>query len=197
MRSRHISLVPVPPPLVAGVERLRVELAVPREFPPEVVSVAQGSAAHGPAGDPRRRDLTDLEFVTVDPPDSLDLDQALFIERASSGYRVWYAIADVAAWVAPGDAVDLEAHHRGQSFYAPDERASLHPPVLSEGAASLLDDGHARPALVWRIDLDSSGQATASTVERASVRSRARLSYRQVQRSLDAGTAHESLSLLR
>ena len=197
MRSRHISLVPVPAPLVTGVERLRDELDVPRGFPPRVRAEAEESASRGPAAAEGRRDLTDLDFVTIDPPGTTDLDQALLIERRGDGYRVWYAIADVAAWVAPGDAVDEEAHRRGQTFYAPDGRASLHPQVLSEGAASLLDDGRPRPALVWRIDLDSSGAATATTVERAGVRSRARLGYPHVQRSLDTGTAAESLRLLR
>ncbi|HEX2855915.1 MAG TPA: RNB domain-containing ribonuclease [Propionibacteriaceae bacterium] len=197
MRTRHISLVPVPQPLVAGVERLRDGLDVPRGFPPEVLEVARRSAAEGPATRPGRRDLTDLDLVTIDPPGSMDLDQAVCVQRSRHGYRVWYAIADVAAWVAPGDAVDREAHRRGQTFYAPDSRSPLHPPVLGEGAASLLADGHPRPALVWRIDLDSSGQVTGSAVERASVRSRARLDYRHVQRDLDAGTARDSLRLLR
>lgn len=197
MRARRLSLVQVPAPLVAGVERLRADLEVPREFPAEVVEAAESAAASGPAHDPGRRDHTGLEFVTVDPPDSMDLDQAMCLARRGSGYRVWYAIADVAAWVGAGGLVDREAHRRGQTFYAPDTTATLHPRVLSESAASLLADGHDRPALVWRIDLDSSGAVVASTVERGTVRNRAKLSYEQVQHDLDAGTAGETLLLLR
>ena len=81
---------------------------------------------------------------------SRDLDQALHITRDGSGFLISYAIADVAAFVAPGDPVDLEAHRRVMTLYAPDRRIPLHPPALSEGAASLLPD-QVRPALLWTI----------------------------------------------
>ena len=57
----------------------------------------------------------------------MDLDQALHIERAGDGYRVHYAIADVAAFVTPGDPVDEEAHRRGQTLYGADSKIPLHP----------------------------------------------------------------------
>ena len=72
----------------------------------------------------------------------------------------------------------------------------LHPPVLSEDAASLLPD-RVRPALLWTIDLDADGEGTDVVVERALVRSRAQLSYVEAQEQIDAGTAPESLQLLR
>lgn len=121
------------------------------EFPAEVVKAALAAAAN-----PRLPELdrTDLEFVTIDPPDSMDLDQALFIERNGDGYTVYYAIADVAAFVQPGDPMDVEARKRGETLYAPDKRTPLHPPELSEGAASLLPD-QVRPALLWTIAVDA------------------------------------------
>lgn len=190
----------VPEPIRAGLARLRTELDVPESFPPEVEQAAARAAADGPLtvpGQDARVDRTDLPFVTLDPPGSMDLDQAMHLERTADGYRVWYAIADVAAWVEPGGPVDVEAHRRGQTFYAPIERAPLHPSVLSEGAASLLADGKDRPALVWRVELDPAGAQLSATVERATVRSRARLDYPGVQRQLDDGTADEVMQLLR
>ena len=89
----------------------------------------------------------------------MDLDQAVHIERAGDGYTVHYAIADVAAFVQPGDPIDLEARKRGETLYAPDKRTPLHPPELSEGAASLLPD-EVRPALLWTIAVDSAGEGT-------------------------------------
>ena len=89
-------------------------------------------------------------FVTVDPPGSRDLDQAMHLSRRNSGYRVRYAIADVASFVRPGGAIDQEAIRRVETLYSPDTRTPLHPPVLSEGAASLLP-GQTRPALIWTI----------------------------------------------
>ncbi len=106
-----------------------------------------------------------------------------------------YAIADVAAFVEPGGLVDAEAHRRGETAYSPDVRSPLYPPVLSEEAASLLPDGP-RPAVVWRIDVDAHGDIVDVHVERAMVSSRAKLSYAEVQRSIDGGTAGDMLMVL-
>lgn len=176
-----------------GFDLVRAQMDVPAGFPAEVVDEAEQAAR-----DPRSpdEDRTDIEFVTIDPAASMDLDQAMHIERSDHGYRVHYAIADVAAFVQPGRAVDAEAHERGTTLYLPDARAPLHHPVLSEGAASLLP-GRDRPALLWTIDLDGSGEQVGVDVRRASVRSRAKLSYEDVQAALDDGSAGESLNLLR
>ncbi|HET7723389.1 MAG TPA: RNB domain-containing ribonuclease [Propionibacteriaceae bacterium] len=184
----------VPPLLQPALQRLRDTLGVPDQFPPEVVAAAEEAArAPQPA---ERADRTDIELVTIDPEGSMDLDQAVHVAKNGDGYTVHYAIADVAAWVEPGGPVDLEAHRRGQTLYAPDHRAPLHPPALSEAAASLLADGHARPALLWTVELDAEGEKTSATVERSLVTSRARLSYTEVQNQLDAGEATDSLHLL-
>jgi exoribonuclease R len=183
----------VPEVFRASLQAIRTELEVPTEFPAEVVAAAEAAAAN-----PRLpgEDRTDLEFVTIDPPDSMDLDQAVHVERAGDGYTVHYAIADVAAFVQPGDPIDVEARKRGETLYAPDKRTPLHPPELSEGAASLLPD-KVRPALLWTIAVDSHGEGTDVVVKRALVKSRAKLNYADVQKDLDAGTASESLQLLR
>ena len=163
MPARHISIADqVPAPIREGIARLRAELEVPDGFGPEVLAEAERRVAAGPLEVGERRDLTGLPFVTIDPEGSMDLDQAMHLERAEDGYLVWYAIADVAAWVEPGGAVDAEAHRRGQTFYAPSQRAPLHPPVLSEGAASLLADGRDRPALVWQVRLDAAGKISCA-----------------------------------
>lgn len=141
-------------------------------------------------------DLTDVLFVTVDPPESMDLDQAFHLERRpGGGFRLRYAIADVAAFAAPGGVVDAEAHRRVETAYSPDGRAPLYPPVLSEAAASLLPDGP-RPAVVWRVDVDDAGATVDVDVQRAVVASRAKLSYAEVQSTIDEGRADEMLGLL-
>ncbi len=182
--------------LCKGFDAIRAEFALPAEFPPEVLEDAERAArgVHDPQ--PDRADHTDLPLITLDPPGSMDLDQAMWIERRGSGFRVWYAIADVAAFVRPGSPTDLEARARVETIYLPDGRVPLHPPVLSEGAASLLP-GQDRRAVLWQIDLDSSGDMTSVEARRALVRSRARLDYPQMQRELDAGTAPEVMRLLR
>lgn len=120
----------------------------------------------------------------------------MHLSRQGSGYRVRYAIADVAAFVAPGGALDAEAHKRVNTLYFPDEKVPLHPTVLSEGAASLLPD-RTRPAVLWTLDLDAEGRTVAVDVRRALVRSRAKLDYAGVQRQIDGGTAEEPVALLK
>lgn len=176
-----------------GLAEVRAELQVPEAFPAPVLAAARSAT---PQRDGSRVDATHVPFVTIDPAGSRDLDQAVHVERRGPGYRVHYAIADVAAWVPAGGPVDAEARRRVVTLYAPDERTPLHPPELSEDAASLLPDGD-RLALWWQLDLDGDGLLTRTTVRRATVRSRARLTYESVQRALDDSTADEALLLLR
>lgn len=195
MPSRRIRVTGTPEaPLRTALTALRTELGVPENFPPEVLAEAE-RAAKAPA--PPAEDATDIPFFTIDPPTSMDLDQAMHLSRrAAGGYRVRYAIADVAAFVVPGGALDAEAHRRVTTLYFPDEKTPLHPPLLSEGAASLLPDV-TRPAVLWTIDLDADGRTSAVDVRRALVRSRAKLDYATAQRQIDAGTAEEPLALLK
>lgn len=183
--------------VLAGFARIRAEHEVPVDFSAEALAEAQ-EAARGTADrwSAHRTDLTDLAFLTLDPPGSTDLDQAMHLSRRPDGYRVHYAIADVAAFVSPGGALDAAAAARVETVYCPDARVPLHPPVLSEGAASLLPD-QVRPAVVWTIDLGPEGGRTAVRVERALVRSRARLDYPTEQARLDAGVpADDPMHLL-
>jgi exoribonuclease R len=184
---------PRPTEIEASLTELRRQLRIPVGYPDEVVADAKRAIA---AVELPEADETAVEFVTIDPPESKDLDQALHIERRGSGYRVRYAIADVAAFVAPGSPLDEEAHRRGVTLYAPDGNARLYPPELSEGAASLLP-GELRPALVWTMDVDETGEGTDVHVRKARVRSRKKLDYGGVQRALDDGSADEVLRLLR
>jgi hypothetical protein len=172
---------------------LRRELDLPTQFPADAQREADESAAKVslPA-----TDRTDLPFVTIDPASSRDLDQAVCLSRrAGGGYRVYYAIADVASFVAPGGALEAETWRRGQTVYLPDGKVPLHPVSLSEGAASLLSDAE-RPAVVWTIDLDAEGETVAVALERARVRSRAKLDYAGVQAKADTDELPEAIALL-
>ena len=141
------------------------EHGVPETFAPEVHDDA-AAASDRRTG---RKDLRDVPFVTIDPPGSMDLDQAMHLtaldgdgadgevgaeghggEGGAAGWRVLYAIADVGGLIAPDSLVAREAMRRGQTIYLPDEPTRLHPAALSEGAGSLLPDVD-RPALVWDI----------------------------------------------
>ena len=176
-----------------ALDAVREEVGAPGPFGPAALAEAERAAAA-----PRLPglDRTDLPLVTIDPPGSRDLDQAVLVGRRPGGYRVHYAIADVAAFVDPGGALDAEVWQRGLTLYAPDGRVPLHPHALGEQAASLLPEED-RPALLWTLDLDADGALVGTDVRRALVRSRAQLHYAGVQAELDAGRAGEALELLR
>ena len=205
MSRTRLSTYTAPPAEVAQtLDALRAHYEVPTAFPPEALAEAEAAAGawaqDGPARllDDGARDARDLELVTIDPPGSMDLDQAVLLERlpAQAGvgtgaaqepaatYRVHYAIASLATFVTPGGVLDAELRRRGETIYAPDAATPLHPEVLSHGAASLLEDAE-RPACLWTIDLDERGEVVSARVERALVRSRARLTYAQVQAAID------------
>lgn len=178
--------------LAAGTDLIRKELGLEEEFPSPVEEAAKRASDDLRS---RRVDRTDLPVVTIDPEGSRDLDQAVHLVRSGSGYRVHYAIADVAAFVPPGGPVDREAHRRGETVYGAGSKIPLHPRPISEDAGSLLS-GVDRPALLWTLDLDDTGLVSAARVERAVVRSRAQLSYAQAQRAIDSGTADPVFTLL-
>ena len=214
MSRTRLSTYTAPPAEVARtLDALRAHYEVPTAFPPEALAEAEAAAGAWAQDGPARlladgaRDARDLELVTIDPPGSMDLDQAVLLERLpaqadhadqadtaageagdapepAAVYRVHYAIASLATFVTPGGALDAELRRRGETIYAPDAATPLHPEVLSHGAASLLQDAE-RPACLWTIDLDERGEVVSAHVERALVRSRARLSYAQVQAAID------------
>lgn len=205
MPKRHISVetrAHQPPDVTDSLRQrfaqIRAEQEVAGEFPEEVLAEARAAVEPGWAQLPTR-DETAIPFITIDPPGSMDLDQALHIEEERTelgmGYRVRYAITDLPAFVRPSGAIDREARRRGQTIYAPDLRTPLHPRELSEGAASLLP-AHTCPAFVWDIHLGPDGAVTDATVYRALVRSTARTDYQSVQDQVDSGTAEGTLALL-
>jgi exoribonuclease R len=186
----------VPEHRVAGApldfDALRVELEVPGDFSSAALADAEASAASPSLPD---LDRSDIPFVTVDPPGSRDLDQALHIAAEGDGFLVSYAIADVASFVEAGSALDEELQPRGETLYFPDARIPLHPAMLSEGAASLLPD-QLRPAVLWQITLDARAVVTHVDVRRARVRSRQQLDYAGLQQSIIHRSAPAAVALL-
>ena len=158
-----------------GLALIREQYQVPKSFPAEVLAAAESAAQRVPA---EHADRTDLAFVTLDPSASVDLDQAFHIEPSGQDLLLHYAIADI-AWFMD-DVLDAEAWRRGQTLYFPDGKVSLYPPVLSEGAASLLP-GKDHPAVIFTVRVGPDGEARLEGAERAIVRSRAKLAYDQVR----------------
>jgi VacB/RNase II family 3'-5' exoribonuclease len=163
-----------------ALDAARTELGIRCGFPAEVLAEAEAAAKRVATADDDRQDRRDLPLVTIDPPGSRDLDQALYIrQEQDGGFRLFYAIADVAFFVDRGGALEAEAWKRGLTVYGPDRKEPLYPPVLSQGAGSLLPDED-RPAILFEFGVDAAGELRATVVRRALVRSRAQLTYAQV-----------------
>ena len=136
-----------------------------------------------------REDLRDIPFITIDPADARDHDDAVYAERDEDeknpgGWIVWVAIADVAAYVRPGSALDREARDKGNSTYFPDRVEPMLPEVLSNGLCSL-KQGENRACMAVRMVFDKAGRKTGHRFVRGLMRSHAKLSYEQAQAAID------------
>lgn len=165
--------------LSRGLATIRSQFKLPDAFPADVVASANVAALRAPT---EHVDRTTLPFVTLDPASSTDLDQAFIIERSGNDLLLHYAIADVAWFVDDGGVIDAEAWHRGSTLYLPDGKAGLYPPVLSEGAASLLPVGP-RPAVIFTVRVATDGSVRLDGAERAIIGSTAKLAYDSVRAS--------------
>ncbi|MBN8527935.1 MAG: ribonuclease R [Caulobacterales bacterium] len=136
-----------------------------------------------------REDLRQVPFITIDPADARDHDDAVYAEKDEDeknpgGWIVWVAIADVAAYVRPGSALDREARDKGNSTYFPDRVEPMLPEVLSNGLCSL-KQGENRACMAVRMVFDKAGRKTGHRFVRGLMRSHAKLSYEQAQDAVD------------
>jgi len=136
-----------------------------------------------------REDLREVPFITIDPADARDHDDAVYAERDTDpknegGWIVWVAIADVAAYVRPGSALDREARDKGNSTYFPDRVEPMLPEILSNGLCSL-KQGENRACMAVRMIFDKGGKKTGHKFMRGLMRSHAKLSYEQAQAAID------------
>eukprot|EP00658_Telonema_sp_P-2_P031241 TRINITY_DN23427_c0_g1_i3.p1 TRINITY_DN23427_c0_g1~~TRINITY_DN23427_c0_g1_i3.p1 ORF type:complete len:760 (+),score=159.86 TRINITY_DN23427_c0_g1_i3:160-2439(+) len=188
----------------AEMWQLVVDNGLLHTFPEDVDREVAGFVKDGLMAD-KLTDMREKAFVTIDNDDSMDLDQAMFIEPGpNGGFVVWYALADGAYFVRPGSALFIEALARnGSSYYLPGLCVPMLPRKLSEDLCSLNEDVDRR-ALVLKHRLDATGVCKETTVHRALIHSRAKLSYRTVQEHYDSGQNkykgaefEETLALLR
>ncbi|SMR82354.1 RNAse R [Aliiroseovarius halocynthiae] len=159
---------------------------IPDAFPDKVIAEAD---AQKPAGLKNREDLRNLPLVTIDPADARDHDDAVYAhaddnDKNPGGHVVWVAIADVAHYVTPGSALDVEARKRGNSSYFPDRVVPMLPDRLSGDLCSL-HEGVPRACLAVRMVLDAQGQKISHSFIRGLMKSHASLNYAEVQAAQD------------
>ncbi|ULB08372.1 ribonuclease R [Cereibacter azotoformans] len=170
---------------------------IPDSFPDAVLAEAE---AAGPAPMGEREDLRHLPFVTIDPVDARDRDDAVLAEpdpdpQNPGGHVVWVAIADVAHYVRPGSALDREARERGNSTYFPDRVVPMLPDALSGDLCSLHEEVD-RPCMAVRMRLSAQGEKISHRFTRGMMRSRASLNYAQVQKAQDGQPDEATAPLL-
>ena len=159
---------------------------IPHVFPREVLAEADATREVGLEG---REDWRELPLVTIDPPDAKDHDDAVMAlpdpdPANPGGFVITVAIADVAAYVRPGSALDREALIRGNSVYFPDRVVPMLPERISNDLCSLRP-GQDRPALAVRMIITAEGRKLRHSVHRVMMRSRAKLAYAQAQAAID------------
>jgi ribonuclease R len=185
-----------------GAPGMETEIAIhshglPDEFPGEATSEAEAFGPRIPAAAiAGREDLRDTALVTIDGEDARDFDDAVYCERASGGWRLIVAIADVGHYVQPGSALDREARERGTSVYFPNRVLPMLPEALSNGLCSLVPDED-RLALCCELRVRDDGRITRSRFFAAVMRSAARLTYREVGAFLERPDARHDARLER
>ncbi len=137
----------------------------------------------------KRQDLRQVPFMTIDGADARDFDDAVWAEKTDKGWHVRVAIADVSWYVLPESSLDKEAQKRGNSTYFPDRVIPMLPFSLSNGMCSL-NPNEDRGAMVCDLLLNAQGQKKSHKFYRALIRSRARLTYDEVQEFM---TTHQGL----
>ncbi|MCB1417957.1 MAG: ribonuclease R [Notoacmeibacter sp.] len=159
---------------------------IPHVFPQDVVAAANAVTPATMAG---REDWRDLDLITIDPADAKDHDDAVHAVADDDpenvgGHICTVAIADVAAYVTPGSALDREALKRGNSVYFPDRVVPMLPERISNDLCSLKENVD-RPALAVRMKFTSKGRKLSHSFHRVMIRSSARLAYVQAQAAID------------
>jgi ribonuclease R len=186
-QSRHVNpegeIIEVLGPASApGIDVLSIvrKYHLPTEFPSEVLeqakSIPENVDARQISG---REDLRDQFIVTIDPDDARDFDDAINVEKLpNGGWQLGVHIADVAAYVEPGSALDREALRRGNSVYLPDRVIPMLPERLSNGVCSLKPEVDRLTHSIF-IQFDKRGAARGARFARSVIRSAHRLTYKQ------------------
>lgn len=166
------------------VAKILIREGIEERHSDEALREAEAMSARLSRGDAEgRRDLRGVPFLTIDPEDARDHDDAVFAERTADGFRVWVAIADVSEYVQPGTALDAEALVRGCTIYLPDRALPMLPAALAADVCSLLPERE-RLCLCVIADIDDEGAVKGFDVCEGRMRGAAMLTYGSVARTL-------------
>ncbi len=159
---------------------------IPHRFDETVLEQAD-EVARQPLGD--REDLRALPFLTIDPADARDHDDAVWAAPApdEQGHvNAIVAIADVSFYVRPGTSLDRSARQRGNSVYFPDRVVPMLPETLSADVCSLVE-GEDRGVLACHLAIAPDGKIVSQRFSRAVIRCTTNIAYEEAQATMETG----------
>jgi ribonuclease R len=185
-RGRVIEIVGNASDFGVDVEIIIRKFHIPHRFPPEVLAEAEAAGAVISRHElRRRRDYRHLPIVTIDGETARDFDDAVTVYRLENGnFELQVHIADVAHYVRPGSAIDLEARMRGTSVYFPDRAVPMLPLELSTDLCSLRPQVD-RLVMSCTMEIDHRGEIVGYEINEGVIRSAQRMTYTDVNAILE------------
>ena len=179
-----VSILGDPQDTEALISALLINNGIQEKFPNEVIKETDKINDDFSEEIEKRRDLRHLDIITIDGSDAKDLDDAVYVEKTDTGYRLFVSIADVSYYVKSGSELDREALKRGNSIYLVDRVIPMLPRKLSNNLCSLNPDED-KLTFTVEIEFDSNGKVVKNDFYKSVIKSKYRMTYSGVNKILE------------
>ena len=168
----------------ALIKALLINSGITEEFSQEVTEEVGEISENIQAEIANRKDLRDLDIITIDGEDAKDLDDAVYVEKNENGYKLLVSIADVSFYVKEGTELNKEAVKRGNSIYLVDRVIPMLPRKLSNNLCSL-NPNEDKLTFTVEMHFDDKGKLIKNDFYRSVIKSKYRMTYTNVNRIID------------
>lgn len=179
-----VSILGDPQDTEALISALLINNGIQEKFPNEVIKETDKINDDFSEEIEKRRDLRHLDIITIDGSDAKDLDDAVYVEKTDTGYKLFVSIADVSYYVKSGSELDREALKRGNSIYLVDRVIPMLPRKLSNNLCSLNPDED-KLTFTVEIEFDSNGKVVKNDFYKSVIKSKYRMTYSGVNKILE------------
>jgi ribonuclease R len=179
-----VSILGDPQDTEALISALLINNGIQEKFPNEVIKETDKINDDFSEELEKRRDLRHLDIITIDGSDAKDLDDAVYVEKTDTGYKLFVSIADVSYYVKSGSELDREALKRGNSIYLVDRVIPMLPRKLSNNLCSLNPDED-KLTFTVEIEFDSNGKVVKNDFYKSVIKSKYRMTYSGVNKILE------------
>jgi ribonuclease R len=179
-----VSILGDPQDTEALISALLINNGIQEKFPNEVIKETDKINDDFSEEIEKRRDLRHLDIITIDGSDAKDLDDAVYVEKTETGYKLFVSIADVSYYVKSGSELDREALKRGNSIYLVDRVIPMLPRKLSNNLCSLNPDED-KLTFTVEIEFDSNGKVVKNDFYKSVIKSKYRMTYSGVNKILE------------